>query len=62
MWDEKGTFDIKVKAKDIHGFEGEWSDPFSFPVPREKVLYRPILKLFLELIQKMFPILSNIIS
>jgi hypothetical protein len=62
MWDEKGTFDIKVKAKDIHGFEGEWSDPFSFPVPREKVLYRPILKLFLELIQKLFPILSNIIS
>jgi hypothetical protein len=26
IWDEQGDYNIKVKAKDIHGEESEWSD------------------------------------
>jgi hypothetical protein len=26
-WNAKGTYQIKVKAKDIHGVENSWSDP-----------------------------------
>ncbi|KYK28075.1 hypothetical protein AYK20_01560 [Thermoplasmatales archaeon SG8-52-1] len=61
-WDEKGTYEVKVKAKDVHGAEGEWSNPLTVTMPRDKNLYRPIMKIFIELIQKMFPVLWNIIS
>jgi len=42
VWYEKGTYQIKVKAIDIHGYESEWSDPlpvimpYSFDVSIEK--------------------------
>jgi len=32
-WYEKGTYQIKVKAMDIHGYESEWSDPLPIKVP-----------------------------
>ena len=62
MWDEKGDYEIKVKAKDVHGAESEWSDPLTVTMPRDKVLYQPILRLFLERILKMFPIFWNILN
>lgn len=37
-WSVKGTYNIKVKAKDIHGNEGAWSDPLSVKIPRTRVL------------------------
>jgi hypothetical protein len=33
VWNEKGTYEIKVKAKDEHGAESEWSDPLSSKMP-----------------------------
>ncbi|UCD13445.1 MAG: hypothetical protein JSW60_07790, partial [Thermoplasmatales archaeon] len=27
IWMNYGTYEIRAKAKDIHGFEGDWSDP-----------------------------------
>lgn len=29
-WESKGVYEIRVKAKDIHGFESPWSNPLSF--------------------------------
>jgi hypothetical protein len=37
-WTTKGTYNIKVKAKDIHGNEGPWSDPLSVKIPRARIL------------------------
>ena len=34
-WDRIDTFSIRVKAKDIHGAEGEWSD-FAMEIPRTR--------------------------
>lgn len=42
IWQEKGNYQIRVKAKDINDFESDWSDPLSVSMPRNKVL-----KLFL---------------
>ena len=33
-WTEKGTYEIKVKAKDVFGLESEWSDPLSITMPK----------------------------
>ena len=33
-WTQKGTFQIKVKAMDVHGAEGVWSDPLPVRMPR----------------------------
>lgn len=35
-WDEKGTYVIKAKAKDINGAEGDWSE-FEITIPRSRV-------------------------
>ena len=38
VWTEKGTYEIKVKARDIHGGESEWSDPLAVSMPKNKVM------------------------
>ncbi len=48
-WNEKGTYAIRVKAKDIYGKESEWSDPLDVSMPKSNV--------FWSIIQKRFPIL-----
>ena len=35
-WSEKGTYAVKVKAKDTTGLESEWSDPLPIEMPRNK--------------------------
>ena len=32
-WSADGTYDIRVKAKDIYGAESEWSDPLTVTMP-----------------------------
>jgi hypothetical protein len=34
-WAEKGTYEIKVKAKDTYGDESDWSDPLSVTMPKD---------------------------
>ena len=33
MWNTRGNYEIKVKAKDEHGLESEWSDPLPISMP-----------------------------
>lgn len=37
-WSRQGSFNVKVKAKDIHGAESEWSDPLSIIMPKNKLI------------------------
>ena len=55
-WDEKGTYSIKVKSKDIHDLESEWSDPLSVRMPKSY----PVLESFVFRIQQIFPRLTSI--
>jgi hypothetical protein len=50
-WTIKGSYGIKVKAKDIYGKESSWSDPLPITIPYS---YKPILQ-FLELLFQRFP-------
>ena len=58
-WEEMGTYEIKVKAKDNDELESEWSDPLSVTIPKTKVKNFPFLN-FLDNHPKLFPILRYI--
>jgi hypothetical protein len=47
-WDSEGDFSIRVKAKDEHGVQSEWSDPLSISMPKAKNLQLPLLQRLLE--------------
>ena len=36
LWSEPGTFGLKVKSKDIHGFQSDWSNIQSITMPRTR--------------------------
>jgi len=38
IWNNKGSFIIKIKAKDEHGAESTWSEPLPITVPKPKTL------------------------
>ena len=50
-WNEKGTFTIKAKAKDIHGLESDWGT-MEVTMPRSRLL---LLNTFLQRILERFP-------
>jgi hypothetical protein len=61
VWIAKGTYQIKVKAKDINGDEGVWSDPLPVSMPRNKAISTPFLR-FLEQHPRLFSILRYILE
>ena len=58
-WD-KGTYKIRVKAKDIHGNEGEWSDNLKINVKDTLSKSVNSFNLFSRLSEK-YPLLFRII-
>jgi len=54
-WDNRGTYQVKVKAKDEHGHESIWSDPLSVACPRIKnqLEFLRIFNFFIENIFKL---------
>ena len=61
MWN-KGTYEIKVKAKDSHDAESEWSDPLSISMPKNKAIdINSLFLRFLENYPNLFPILRYIL-
>jgi hypothetical protein len=54
-WSSKGNYQIKVKSKDIHGAESNWSSTLSISMPKPKSILYP---LFIKLAQLFEPILS----
>ncbi len=56
-WTTKGTYQIKVKARDIPSFEeSEWSEPLSVTMPRNRAINTP----FLNFLQQ-YPILYQLL-
>jgi hypothetical protein len=50
IWDKKGNYQIKVKARDINLFESDWSDPLSVSMPKAKQsinLFQQLFRIFL---------------
>ena len=59
-WNEKGTYEIKVKAKDMFEMESDWGT-FQVEMPKNKpYINRPFLR-FLENHPRLFPILRHLL-
>ncbi len=56
-WKNVGFYKVRVKAKDVYGFESEWSDPLRIIMPKEKETSRP---LFIEFLKNIFNFLKNL--
>jgi hypothetical protein len=63
-WTEEGTYEIKVKAKDIFNLESEWSDSLHISVPRNnqvnslQILFQKIIERY-PLIKIIFRLVIN---
>jgi hypothetical protein len=58
IWNEQGNYEIKVKVKDIHNGESEYSDPLTVSMPKSKnTSFEIILQLF-----KNHPVLQKILQ
>jgi hypothetical protein len=60
-WSEKNTFNVKVKAKDLNGYESEFSDHLSVTIPRNKIIFT-FLSILLERICQIFPIINKLLQ
>jgi hypothetical protein len=49
IWKENGTFEIKVKAKDVNGTQSQWSDSLSVKVFRRIEIEKQIFLRFLNI-------------
>ncbi|MCK4902000.1 MAG: PKD domain-containing protein [Thermoplasmatales archaeon] len=61
IWAEGGTYQIKVKAKDEHDDESDWSEPLSVTMPRNRIVNKPFLQ-FLQQHPNLFPILQQLLG
>ncbi|PNX49647.1 MAG: hypothetical protein BV457_00915 [Thermoplasmata archaeon M9B1D] len=59
IWNTKGTYSVKVKAKDEYGLEGDWSDPLSVTIPKTKVINIPM---FLQKLALRFSFFEKILN
>ena len=55
IWDEKGTYEIRVKAKNVDGAESDWSDPLAFSAPKHTAF-----SVFLSSFEEMFPLVFHL--
>jgi len=58
----RGSYEIRVKAKDTDGAESEWSDPFPISMPRGKLLPSTLFLRLFERYPNAFPILRQILG
>ncbi len=59
-WDKKGTYQIKVKAKDVYGAESDWAT-LEVSIPRSRMLNTPFLLNLLERFSHASSILRQLI-
>jgi len=60
-WTSKGTYNIKVKARDSKGIESNWSDSLSVTMPRNKAINIPLIDL-LKSHLNLFPLLQKLLQ
>ena len=61
-WTEEGDYEIRVKAKDDHGVQSDWSDPLPITMPRNKGFIHSVFLEILEKLMERFPLLEQILS
>ena len=61
-WQEKGNYDIRVKAMDTKGDESDWSTPLVVSMPMSVELSNPYLSMIYKILINRFPLLGNIVQ
>lgn len=61
-WNAKGTYFVKVKAKDIDGLESQWSDTLSVSIPRNKASINSLLIMISQKLSSYFLLLKNLLK
>jgi hypothetical protein len=63
IWNEEGSFEIRIQAKDINGKISEWSDPLPVNMPKTKMFRFDILQKYsffiLEFITQILKLKNN---
>jgi hypothetical protein len=59
-WETEGSYNIRVKSKDVNGGESIWSDPLSIIMPRKRSLFFNFN--FLNWLLERFPMLERLIT
>ena len=62
IWTEQGNYEIRVKAKDEHGVQSDWSDPLPVIMPKNKQSINTLFLRFLEFHPRMLPILRLLLD
>jgi len=57
-WNQDGTYDVRVKAKDSHGKESEWSDSLRVSMPKYKARNTLLHSYLIEKLTVHFPLLE----
>ncbi|MHA2254344.1 MAG: PKD domain-containing protein [Candidatus Kariarchaeaceae archaeon] len=60
VWETRGLYNIKVKAKDIYDCESDWSDPLRVRMPINQGIPNMLLSWLLEHFPNAFPILRYV--
>jgi hypothetical protein len=60
VWEEKGTYIIKAKAKDILGAESEWGT-LEISIPRFRIINEMFIMKMLKRFANIFPVLKNLL-
>jgi hypothetical protein len=61
-WSAKGSYSIKVKAKDIYGKESSWSDPLPITMPYSYNPFQQFLDWLFQRFPHVFPILRLLLG
>jgi len=61
-WTVKGSYSIKVKAKDTSGAVSDWSDSLGVSMPANQNALRSTLLYFLEWLLHQFPLLEKLLA
>ncbi len=64
IWTERGDYEIKVKAKDEHGVQSDWSEPLPITMPKNKPFNFnfDLLSWLFERFPNAFPILRHMLG
>jgi agmatine deiminase len=61
-WTTKGTYSIRVKAKDVSGNESGWSEPLAVTMPRNSFTKVPFFPMLERLFPTIFLFLSEVMN
>jgi hypothetical protein len=61
-WGTRGTYSVRVKAKDVYGLESDWSDPLDIRMPRDKTLMLSLLDLLEKIAPRLYQLLMELLG